>query len=84
LNGKRARKQQERNEQFDKIQRAFPLTPEYVAIVNLSFEELQQKLQTREITAKKALEAFVAKSIVVTNEFNCITEFIPQMQVCNY
>ena len=84
MTAKRTKRQQERKESFEKIARAFPLTEQSLAITNLPFEELQEKLQKRELSAKKVLEAFVAKSIVVTNEFNCITEFIPQMQVRLY
>ncbi|CAG7727883.1 unnamed protein product, partial [Allacma fusca] len=73
----RAKKQKERKEQFQKLEKRFPFNSNSAAIVNLSFDDLVERLQRRDLTATEVLEAFISKALSVTNEFNCITEFIP-------
>ena len=57
------------------------MDPSRVAIINLPFDVLVEKLQTRELKACEVLEAFIAKSLAITGEFNCITEYVPQCLV---
>ncbi|CAL8110668.1 unnamed protein product [Orchesella dallaii] len=77
LLSKIARKQKERQSQFDRLLKSHPLSSESVAITELSLNVLLEKLQSRELRASQVLYAYIAKAIRVTEEFNCITEFIP-------
>lgn len=70
------KKQGERKEQFDKLRESIPLEPEYLTITSLTLEELVDKLQKRHLTAAQVLKAYLSKAVRVTDEFNCITEFI--------
>ena len=81
LTSLRKQKQKERAEQLQDLKIRFPLGPNQLSIVNLPFEKLVQKLQNRELKAREVLEAFIAKAVQVTTEFNCVTEFIPQSLV---
>jgi hypothetical protein len=58
-----------------------PLTPELQTITELSLESLIAKLQSRELLATKVLSAYTAKALEVNENFNCITEFVPQAVV---
>ena len=77
----RKRKQQECAETLQELKDRFTSDHNRVAIVNLPFDVLVTKLQRRELKAREVLEAFIAKSVAVTSEFNCITEFVPQCLV---
>ena len=77
----RQQKQKERAEQLQDLKIRFPLGPSQLSIVNLPFGKLVEKLQNRELKAREVLEAFIAKAVQVTTEFNCVTEFIPQSLV---
>lgn len=81
---KRKKKQRERELQFQEIRDHYVLTEENEEIVAFSFSELRQKLQNRDLTCEQVLKAFIAKSIVVQDEFNCITEFVQNARVCQY
>ena len=81
LTSLRKQKQKERAEHLQDLKIRFPLGPNQLSIVNLPFEKLVQKLQNRELKAREVLEAFIAKAVQVTTEFNCVTEFIPQSLV---
>lgn len=48
----------------------------------MPFKELRYKLQSRNITARTVLEAFVLKSFEIATEMNCITEFLLESLVC--
>lgn len=50
-------------------------------ILSMPFDVLQSKLQSRNISARAAVEAFIAKSLELTEEFNCVQEFLPQALV---
>ncbi|CAG7817001.1 unnamed protein product [Allacma fusca] len=78
----RAKKHRERKEQFQKLETRFPFNSNRAAIVNLSFDDLVERLQRRNLTSTEVLEAFISKALSVTNEFNCITEFIPNAIKC--
>ncbi len=71
------RKQGERKEQFDNLRETLTLNPEFISITGLSLDILVEKLQKRELTASQVLKAYMSKAVRVTDEFNCITEFIP-------
>ncbi|CAG7818157.1 unnamed protein product, partial [Allacma fusca] len=79
----RLRKQTERQAEFDKIREQFQSANQtdksvlYKNIVELPFDVLIAKLQSRELKAAEVLSAFLDKSINVTDQFNCITEFVP-------
>ncbi|CAG7836319.1 unnamed protein product [Allacma fusca] len=76
LNNLRAKKQKEREEKLFALEKKYPSGPESATIVSLPFEVLVSKLQKRELSAQQVLEAYVAKAIAVTRDFNCVTEFV--------
>jgi len=47
--------------EFIKLRSLYRLGPEQQNILALSWEKLVEKLQTRELSAKAALEAYIAK-----------------------
>lgn len=77
----RKRKQAERIKTLEKLKIEYEFNPKQRSIVDTSFDRLVEQLQSREITAQEVLEAFIAKSVQVTLELNCITEYIPQAMV---
>ncbi|CAG7819493.1 unnamed protein product [Allacma fusca] len=78
LKSLRIKKQKERKEKLESLQCDYSFGPDRAAIVSLTFDQLVQKLQSRELKARQVLEAYVAKAVVATREFNCVTEFIEQ------
>ncbi|CAG7721066.1 unnamed protein product [Allacma fusca] len=74
----RRKRQEERLKQFEDLSRRYPLNPERLSIVAIPFEELVEKLQKRELKASNVLEAYIAKALVVNQDYNCITQFVPQ------
>lgn len=46
-------------------------------IVTITVGDLIQKLQIRSLTATQVLQAYIAKALIVHENFNCITEFVP-------
>ncbi|CAG7721717.1 unnamed protein product, partial [Allacma fusca] len=75
---KRLRKlrEKERQEQFREFALQLPFDKGSAAIVALPFDVLVDKLQKRELKAKQVLEAYIAKTLLVTQEFNCVAQFI--------
>ncbi|OXA40478.1 fatty acid amide hydrolase 1 [Folsomia candida] len=76
------KKQEDREAQFKKLesQSRYQLNEKHEKILSLSDDELIDQLQSRKLTAVEVQEAFIAKSIKVTREFNMVTEFIPQAE----
>lgn len=62
---------------LDSLRDSHPFLPELMAITELSLEALLEKLQIREVSATQVLRAYVSKALRVTDDYNCITEFIP-------
>lgn len=52
-----------------------------VGIVDLAWDELMEKLQSRQLKAVDVLSAYVWKALEVTKKTNCISEFHPKMMV---
>jgi hypothetical protein len=74
----RCRRQSERAAALKRLKEEYRLTPELQTIIELSLESLIAKLQSRELLATKVLSAYTAKALEVNENFNCITEFVPQ------
>ena len=74
----RQRRQRDRVEQFQNLKARCPFGPEEISITALNLTTLLEKLQSRELKAKQVLAAYVAKALDVNEDFNCITEFVPQ------
>ncbi|XP_035704704.1 vitamin D3 hydroxylase-associated protein [Folsomia candida] len=72
----RKRKQTERKIQFHDFRNQYS-GKEDDKILQLSFSELRHKLETRQVTSEYVLKSFIAKSLQVQDELNCITEFVP-------
>lgn len=49
-------------------------------ILDESFEELLQKLQNGSLGCLEVLHAYQAKALEITNELNCVTEFIKEAE----
>lgn len=47
------------------------------AIVNIPVNELIKNLQLRILSSTQVLRAYIAKALIVHDNFNCITEFVP-------
>ena len=73
----RRRKKIERGEQFENLRRRNKFGPQEEEIISISFERLVEKLQKRELKATQVLEAYLAKALEITDEFSCVTEFVP-------
>jgi len=56
------------------------VTEEREEIVKLPLEELRQKLQDGSLLCVDVLHAYQAKALEVTNQFNCVTEFIKEAE----
>lgn len=50
-------------------------------ITTLPFHHLVESLQNRSLTASQVMAAYIKKSVNVTSEFNCVSEFIPNAMV---
>jgi len=50
------------------------------AIVKLKLQELREKLRDGSLLCVDVLRAYQAKALEVTNEFNCVTEFIKEAE----
>ena len=74
----REQKQKERQGYLQQLKERYPLTPGREKILKLNLEALCTKLHSRELKARQVLEAFFAKAVAVTWEYNCVTEFISQ------
>ncbi|CAL8122755.1 unnamed protein product [Orchesella dallaii] len=72
----RKSKDEERKANFQKFQ--FQHSEKHAEILSLSFTELQEKLQTRALTAKIVLEAYIKRALELTEELNCVTEILPE------
>jgi len=70
-------RRQYRDDELQRLQVEYPLNERRTWIINLPFDELIYKLQSKELLALEVLEAFTAKTVTVTKNFNCVTEFIP-------
>ena len=81
LRGLVQQKLADRENQLVSLRSMYKMNQELKEIVELPLEQLIHKLQTRELTAKKVLEATMTRSVEVTEEFNCITEFHPRAMV---
>ena len=79
----REKKQKERLEQLTAFVKTYTYGSQEAAIVKLPLDKLVKKLQSRELAAKRVLEAYVARAVVINGEHHCITEFIPQSFVRN-
>ncbi|CAG7733135.1 unnamed protein product, partial [Allacma fusca] len=83
LTNARLRKQNERRLSFDRIRSRFHSsvgTENFILhknTVELPFDVLIAKLQSRELKAVDVLSAFLDKAINATDAFNCVTEFVP-------
>lgn len=79
----RVRKQAEREAILYGLRLSYSNRP-HEPITNLEFTELVAALQNRSLSASQVMSAYLSKSVNVTTEFNCISEFIPNAMVRLY
>lgn len=81
----RSKRQKEREAEFSLVRANYQSTlkekTKYKEIISLSLPQLHKKLSARELSSEDVLRAFIWKSMSVQDEFNCITEFIPEAMV---
>ncbi|CAG7786166.1 unnamed protein product [Allacma fusca] len=73
----RGRKQQERDEVLNDLRFKFMRSDVLQAVGDLPFHQLIHQLQTRNLSAVQVLSAFIGRAVNATDEFNCVTEFVP-------
>ncbi|CAL8109904.1 unnamed protein product [Orchesella dallaii] len=72
------KKQREREYAFQKLHQRYEMTAKAEKIISLTEDQLLSELQQRKLSAIEVLEAFIAKALKETKEYNSVTEFIPQ------
>ncbi|CAG7658359.1 unnamed protein product [Allacma fusca] len=75
--GNRARKQHERIQVLNELRNKFSISDGNHWIGDLNFQELIKQLQTRRLSAVQVLSTFIGRAVNATDEFNCVSEFIP-------
>ncbi|ODM97714.1 Fatty acid amide hydrolase 1 [Orchesella cincta] len=72
----RQSKELERKGNFQRFQ--LQQSENYAEILSLSFTELQERLQSRALSAKAVLEAYIKRALELSEELNCVTEILPE------
>lgn len=67
---------------FRQIRENYILDESATEILKIPVNDLIQKLQQRSLNATQVLQAYIAKAMIVQDNFNCITEFVPFALVC--
>lgn len=62
---------------FRQIRENYILDESASEILKIPVKELIQKLQLRSLNATQVLQAYISKAIIVHDNLNCITEFVP-------
>lgn len=62
---------------FSEMKENFIFDDSAEAIVNIPVNELILSLQLRTLSSTQVLRAYIAKALIVHDNFNCITEFVP-------
>lgn len=75
-------RQSQRAETFRQIRENYVLDDAANEILKIPVQALIQKLQLRSLNATQVLRAYMAKAMIVQDESNCITEFVPFALVC--